>query len=69
LPELTREQIEAIAGSKPSMDNLIREKIQSSFSFGLAATLNYKAALAVEAWIKSGQSPCGPPRLNPAAHA
>jgi hypothetical protein len=66
LPELTPEQIQAIAASELSMDNLVREKVHGSFAFRFAPVPDYATALAVESWVKSGESVCGPPRLNPA---
>jgi hypothetical protein len=66
LPELTPEQIEAIAGSQLSMDELVREKVRRSFTFRVATVLDYSTALAVESWVKSGAADCGPPRLNAA---
>src|SRR5436190_14219627 len=50
LPELTPEQVQAIAASQLSMDSLVCEKIQDSFSFRLAAVEDYRTALAVEKW-------------------
>jgi len=65
LPELSQEQIRAITDSQLSMAGLVREKIRRSFSFRAVAAPDYATALAVESWIKSGQAPCGRPRLNP----
>jgi hypothetical protein len=66
LPELTPEQVEAIAGSRLSMDELVREKVHRSFTFRVATVPDYATALAVESWVKSGAADCGPPRLNAA---
>jgi hypothetical protein len=66
LPELTPEQVEAIARFQLSMDELIREKVQRSFTFRVATVPDYPTALAVESWVKSGAADCGPPRLNAA---
>jgi hypothetical protein len=67
LPELTREQVEAIRASHLSMDSLVREKIHADFAFRFAAVDTYAAALRVENAIKGGALPAGRPRLNPAA--
>jgi hypothetical protein len=66
LPELTPEQVEATAGSRLSMDDLIREKVHRSFTFRVATVPDYSTALAVESWVKSRAADCGPPRLNAA---
>lgn len=66
LPELTREQVEAIAASQLSMDSLVREKVRGSFRFRISVAPDYSAALSVENWVKSGAASCGPPKLNPA---
>jgi hypothetical protein len=66
LPELTPEQVEAIAGSRLSMDEPIREKVHRSFTFRIAAVSDYPTAIAVESWVKSAAADCGPPRLNAA---
>jgi hypothetical protein len=65
LPELTTDQITAIANFELSLDMLVREKIRRSFSFRVAEAPNYQTAQATENWIKSGAAPCGAPRLNP----
>jgi hypothetical protein len=65
LPELTREQVEAIRDSKLSMDALVREKIATAFGFRFVAVDNYRAAIQVENAIKDGRLGAGPPRLNP----
>jgi hypothetical protein len=66
MPELSRGQVREIAASELSMDGLVRERIHADFAFRVATVQDYKAALAVETWIKSGSARCGPPRLNPA---
>jgi hypothetical protein len=65
LPELTGEQVQAIASSQLSMDTLVRDKVHRSFTFRFASVSDYATALAVEKWVKSGAARCGPPRLNP----
>jgi hypothetical protein len=65
LPELTREQVEAIRDSGLSMDALVREKIHGAFGFRFAVVDDYPAAIEVEKAIKSGQLRAGQPRLNP----
>jgi hypothetical protein len=65
LPELTREQIEAIRDSLLSMDALVREKIQGAFGFRFIVVDDYRTALQVENVIKSGRLRAGRPRLNP----
>jgi hypothetical protein len=62
LPELTREQIEAIRDSALSLDALVREKIDGAFSFRIVGVADYAAALAVEAAVKAGALQAGPPR-------
>jgi hypothetical protein len=65
LPDLSREQIEAIRDSRLSMDSLVREKIQTAFRFRFIAVEDYPTALDVERIIKSGRLRAGRPRLNP----
>jgi hypothetical protein len=65
LPELSRNQIEAIRDSRLSMDALVREKIASSFAFRFAAVPDYSTALQIESAIKGGGLRTGGPRLNP----
>lgn len=65
LPELNREQIEAIRDSELSMDALVREKVQTSFAFRFIVVDDYRTALHVESLIKSGRLDAGQPRLNP----
>jgi len=67
LPELTRDQVDAIRDSRLSMDSLVRQKIHADFAFRFAAVDDYAAALRVENAIKGGALPAGRPRLNPAA--
>ena len=55
LPELTREQIEAIRDSRLSMDALVREKIHSAFGFRFIVVDDYRTAMQVESVIKSGR--------------
>jgi hypothetical protein len=65
LPELTREQIEAIRESRLSMDSLVREKIHTAFGFRFVAVDDYSTAMQVESLVKSGRLGAGRPRLNP----
>ena len=65
LPELSREQIEAIRDSRLSMDALVREKIHTAFGFRFIVVEDYRTALQVESLIKSGRLRAGQPRLNP----
>jgi hypothetical protein len=65
LPELTREQIEAIRDSQLSMDTLVREKIHAAFAFRFIGVEDYRSALRIESIIKSGRLSAGRPRLNP----
>jgi hypothetical protein len=65
LPELTRQQIDAVAASELSMDALVCEKVQRSFRFRIATVPDYKTALAIETRIKTGAGACGVPMLNP----
>jgi hypothetical protein len=67
LPGLSREQIEAIRDSRLSMDALVRERIQSAFSFRFVAVADYRAALALERAIKTGALKSRLPLLNPTA--
>jgi hypothetical protein len=67
MPELTREQIEAIRDSRLSMDALVREKIRMSFSFRFATTADYRSARAIEDMVKEGRLRGGAPRLNPSS--
>jgi hypothetical protein len=65
LPELTREQIEAIRDSRLSMDALVREKIHAEFGFRFVVVNDYAAAMQVENAVKGGRLGAGRPRLNP----
>ena len=65
LPELTRSQIEAIRDTALSFDALVRERIHASLSFRLADVADYRAALALEAAIKTGALAAGLPLSNP----
>jgi hypothetical protein len=65
LPELTREQIEAIRDPRLSMDMLVRDKIRTAFGFRFVAVDNYRSALRLESMIKDGRINAGQPRLNP----
>jgi hypothetical protein len=65
LPELTREQVEAIRDSRLSMDALVREKIHAAFGFRFVAVDDYKTAIQVENAVKGGWLRAGRPRLNP----
>ena len=64
MPDLTREQIEAIRDGQLSMDALIREHIQTEFTYRFAEAASYTEAMAVENAVKSGALG-RPPRLNP----
>jgi hypothetical protein len=67
LPELTREQIEAIAAPEPTlfMDDLVAKFVRERFTFRLAVAPSYAIASVVEGTIKGGGLSVGPPRLNP----
>jgi hypothetical protein len=65
LPELSRDQIEAIRDSRLSMDALVRERIRASFGFRFVVVDDYRAAIQVENAVKGGRLRAGPPRLNP----
>lgn len=65
LPELTREQIEAIRDSRLSMDSLVRERIRTAFGFRFVVVEDYRAAIQVENAVKGEALRAGPPRLNP----
>ncbi len=65
MPELSREQIEAIRDSRLSMDMLVREKIRTSFGFRFVTVADYATALEVENAVKAGRLGAGRPRLNP----
>jgi hypothetical protein len=65
LPELSREQIEAIRDSRLSMDSLVREKIHAAFGFRFVVVDDYRTATQVENLVKSGRLQAGRPRLNP----
>ena len=67
LPELTREQIEAIRDSRLSMDKLVRDKIHTTFGFRFVAVDDYRSALSLESMVKGGRLNTGQPRLNPSA--
>jgi hypothetical protein len=65
LPELKREQIEAIRDSRLSMDALVREMIHAAFGFRFVVVDDYKTAIHVENAVKGGRLRAGRPRLNP----
>jgi hypothetical protein len=65
LPELSREQIEAIRDSRLSMDTLVREKIHTAFGFRFVVVDDYATAMQVEKAVKGGRLRTGRPRLNP----
>jgi hypothetical protein len=64
MPEITREQIEAIRDGELSMDALIRDHIHMSFGFRFAIAENYATAMSVENRVNQGALG-QPPRLNP----
>jgi hypothetical protein len=66
LPELSREQIEAIRDSRLSVDFLVREKIHGAFGFRFVVVDDYAIAIQLENAIKGGRLRVGRPRLNPA---
>lgn len=64
MPDLTRQQIEAIRDGKLSLDVLVRDCIHSRFAYRFAAAGTYSEAMAIENAIKAGA--LGQlPRLNP----
>jgi hypothetical protein len=67
LPELTRDQIEAIRDSRLSMDAPVREKIHAAFGFRFVVAGDYATALQVETMIKSGRLRRGRPSSQPRA--
>lgn len=64
MPDLTREQIEAIRDGQLSMDALIREHIHAEFTYRFAEAASYAEAMAVKNAVKSGALGRLPP-LNP----
>ncbi len=64
MPELTREQIEAIRDGELSMDSLVRDCIHQRFTFRFSAAQTYASAMAIETTVKRGGLG-QPPRLNP----
>jgi hypothetical protein len=65
LPELTREQIEAIRDFRLSMDALVRDKIRTAFLFRFVFIDDVLSAFRLEMMIKGGGLSVGPPLLNP----
>jgi hypothetical protein len=67
LPELSQEQIEAIAAREPSLflDDLVASVIRDRFSFRVEVVPDYSTALTLETAVKSGDLTAGRPRLNP----
>jgi hypothetical protein len=64
MPDLTRQQIEAIGDGELSMDLLVRDYIHNHLAYRFAAAGTYSGAMAVENAIESGA--LGKlPRLNP----
>ena len=64
LPELTRQQVEAIGNPRLSTDSLVRKKTRISFGLRFITVGDDRAALRVENIVKRGQLPSGPPRPN-----
>jgi hypothetical protein len=56
LPELSQEQIEAIAAEEPSlfMDDLVASVIGDRFSFRVVVAPDYSTVLRLETAVKSG---------------
>jgi hypothetical protein len=65
MPNLTREQIDAIRDSRLYMDGLVHDYVHQQFAFRLSAVANYAEALAIENAVKAGALGQHP-RLNPA---
>src|SRR5215207_9658113 len=67
LPELARDQIEAIAADDPSLfvDDLVARVVRERFSFRVAIAPDYTAALSVERAVKAGELSGRRPCLNP----
>lgn len=67
LPELSRDQIEAIAADDPSLfiDDLVARVVRERFSFRAAIAPDYTAALSVERAVKAGELSGHRPCLNP----
>jgi hypothetical protein len=67
LPELSRDQIEAIAADDPSLfvDDLVARVVRERFSFRVAIAPDYTSALGVETAVKAGELSGRRPRLNP----
>jgi hypothetical protein len=64
MPELSRDQIEAIRDGELSMDALVRACIHDRFVFRFTGADDYAAAMRVENRVKQGALG-RPPRLNP----
>jgi hypothetical protein len=64
MPDLRREEIEAIRDARLSMDQLIREHIHATFTYRFVQSDSYAEAMAVENAVKGGALGQAP-RLNP----
>jgi hypothetical protein len=67
LPALSREEIDAVAAARLSLDSLTRDYVRSRFSFRWVETVDGPAAHALERHLRRGETRAGPPFLNPLA--
>ncbi len=65
LPALTAEAIAAIASGQDSLDAMVRELVRDTLRYAWIACAPLDAR-AIEATLKRGDWPHGPPLLNPA---
>jgi hypothetical protein len=67
LPDLTPQQIAAIADREPTLfiDDLVAERVRRDFCFRIAIVDSYRDAVAIETAIKQGAFRSIRPRLNP----
>jgi hypothetical protein len=65
LPQLTRQEMEAIAARRLQLDHLVRAHVRQHFGFRFAETPSGREALAIELRLKSGDWPGDRPLLNP----
>lgn len=65
LPNLTQEDIAAIASGRHQMDAFVRRYVHENLSYRFVMLPDAAAAYAIEVAIKSGEWEYGRPLLNP----
>jgi hypothetical protein len=65
LPTLSPAQVRLIADGELSFDTLVRRWICDRLGYRWTTTSSAREALALEADLRAGRTPCGMPLLNP----